>query len=575
MHQRGRHGFCSGGPYPIVCGGRQEARTSTEMDFWGTLLDVVLLLAAAIVLGLLAERLRQSAVIGYLAAGMLLGPSALHMIDSQKEVVAIAELGVAILLFTIGLEFSLTRLRRIGRVALWGGTLQVVATLLLVGGACLALGIAPREAVALGAICALSSTACVMRVLVDRAELDAMHGRGALGILLLQDVAVVPLVLLVTTLGREGSAIEIAAGLGRTLGLAVLLIVGFVGVTNLLLPRLLTAAALSKNRELLILLAAVTCLGSAWCAHAMGLSPVLGTFVAGLLLAESPFATQIRADVGMLRTLFLTLFFTSVGMLADLSWVAEHWPIVVCVAGAITVGKTLLVWAIVRILGQAHRYAVATGLCLAQLGEFSIVLANLAATQKVITEEQLQLVVAVTLVLLFSTPYLISVSVPAGCLVERLLRRRVAPDDEPVESEQQRGHVIVIGLGPAGQEVLAALRQVGVDTLGVELNPRTAATLRDSGENVHVGDATRWEILERAGLASAAAVVVTIPDHRAAAVVVRQVRATASRIHVIARARYHIYADELRAAGANVVIDEEQETGRLLGREIAAQLDVS
>jgi CPA2 family monovalent cation:H+ antiporter-2 len=265
------------------------------VDVWAILFDLLILLGAALLLGALCERLRQNAIVGYLLAGMLLGPNAFKVISGGVEVRALAELGVALLLFTIGLEFSWRRLRRMGAVVLGGGALQVIVTAAAVTGGAMLFGASPRTAVAIGSIVALSSTACVVRVLVARAELDSISGRHALGILLVQDLAVVPLVILVTVLGRGDTSWQMAAALLRTVGLALLLVAAFFVLFNYVVPRLFGTLTMQRNRELPVLLAVVVGLGSAWAAHRIGSSPAVGAFVAGLLLAETPFARQIRA----------------------------------------------------------------------------------------------------------------------------------------------------------------------------------------------------------------------------------------------------------------------------------------
>ncbi|MHC4448263.1 MAG: cation:proton antiporter domain-containing protein, partial [Planctomycetota bacterium] len=350
------------------------------VDLWGALLDLLILLVAALALGALCERLRQSAILGYLLAGTLLGPHALNVISEGQEVKVLAEMGVALLLFTIGLEFSWRRLRRMGATALGGGTLQIVLTALPAVAVATLLRLDVRAAIAIGVIVALSSTACVMRVLLARAELDSIHGRHALGILLLQDLAVVPLVVLVTVLGGVGTSGEAVWALVKMVGVAVALVAAFYVLFNHVVPRVFGMQTMQRNRELPILLAIVTGLGSAWAAHELGSSPAVGAFVAGLLLGGSPFAAQIRADIASLRTVLMTLFFSAIGMLGDLQWIAQHWMAVAGLVAAIVLGKSAVVWVVLRSFRQTHRHALHTGLCLAQVGEFSFVLAVVAHT---------------------------------------------------------------------------------------------------------------------------------------------------------------------------------------------------
>jgi len=532
------------------------------MDLWTAMLDVLILLAAAMVLGAVCERLRQNAIVGYLLAGTLLGPNALDLMPSHREVQSISELGVALLLFTIGLEFSWQRLRRLGTAALGGGSLQVVGTgiVFATGGALL--GLSPAAAVALGAAVALSSTACVLRVLGDRTELDSVHGRNALGILLLQDMAVVPLVLLVTILGGSGSAGEVLLRLAGALGAAVGLVIALYLVFRYLVPRLLAAGPWVRNRELPILLAVVTAIGAATAAHALNLSPALGAFVAGLVLAESPFATQIRADVRSLRVVFVTLFFAAVGMLGDPGWVLAHWPAVAAMTAAVVLGKALITGGLLRLVGIPTGSAVATGLSLAQIGEFSFMLVAVASQGDLIGADLFNLLVSVTIVTLLLTPHLIAVAVPlATALNSRLCRGPL----DATPAEPLAGHVVVVGYGPAGgvaDVLLAAEPSWPVHV--VELNPEMAAVARRKGMPVLVGDARQIDVLEHVHVATAAVVVVTVPDPATAVGVIAAVRSLAPRALVVARARYHRHRHRLLRAGADHLVDEESEVAHHL-----------
>ncbi|MHC4414046.1 MAG: cation:proton antiporter [Planctomycetota bacterium] len=535
---------------------------------WELLLDILIMLGAALLLGTLAEQVRQSAILGYLLAGALVGPNVLGFVSQGEHVGTIAELGVALLLFSIGLEFSFRRLMRLGRVALVGGTLQVLVTMLAGAGISAALGLDVRAALAIGAIVALSSTACVLRLLVGRGAVDSLYGRNALGILLLQDLAVIPLLLLVVVLSAGGTLLEATMALGRTVLLAAALVVVFVIVLNYIVPKLLSIDRLVRNRELPILLAIVLALGSAYAAHAASLSPAIGAFAAGVLLGGSPFATQIRADVGSLRTVLVTLFFASIGMLGNPAWVAGNWHLVVVTVLLIIAGKTLLVWAVVRLIGFTHGIAAATGLCLAQVGEFSFVLAETArGPQPLISDDLFNLIVSVTIVTLFVTPFLVGAAPRAANVVESIRRRWLRGTMAPTELEQVTPHIgrpdiVIIGFGPAGQSVASALYAQHKDHMAViELNPRTAAVARQFGLPVHLGDAAHREVLEHAGTASARVIAITVPDPSSTRTIIQLCRNLAPEAAIVVRSRYHIRRWELELAGAREVVDEEEQVG--------------
>ncbi|MFK7758848.1 MAG: cation:proton antiporter [Phycisphaerales bacterium] len=545
------------------------------MNSWDLLFDILILLGGALVLGVICERLRQSPILGYLAAGTLLGPNALQIVSSAHEVTEIAELGVALLLFTIGLEFSWPRLKQLGAAAFGGGTAQVLVTMAIGTGCALGFGLSFRTALAIGAIVALSSTAVVLRLLVSRAEIESAHGRQALGILLMQDVAVVPLVLLVTVLGGDGSAEQVGMDvLIAVLGAAVLVVVLYL-LLNKVAPKVMGMDALQRNRDLPILLAIVMGLGSAWGSHKLGLSPALGAFVAGMILAETPFATQIRADIGSIRTLLVTLFFSSIGMLGDPAWFFGHLPQVIGFVTAIVIGKSMVIWFVLRCFGLTHRNALAAGICLGQVGEFSFVLAAVARGT-VISEELFTLIISTTIVTLFLTPYLVGGGpMVAGFIVGTLERagvlkqRSVGSASDPGLSAES---LIVIGFGPAGEGVGMTLEGYGDRVSVIDLNPASIRRAQQLGFTGHIGDAAHAEVLEHAGVEHASAVVVTVPDPAAAREIVQLVRSMSPGVHIIVRARYHRYYDDLLQGGADDVVNEEWIVGAILASRVRAKL---
>lgn len=541
------------------------------MDLWSVLFDILILLLTALVLGVICERLRQSSILGYLAAGTLLGPNALQVISSSSEVAALAELGVALLLFTIGLEFSWRRLRSLGGAALGGGAAQIVVTIGIGTAVAMLFGLQWRSATALGAIVALSSTACVLRILIARAEIESVHGRHALGVLLMQDIALVPLVLLVTVLGGHGTLGQASMDIARTLGWAAVLVLVLYALFNWVVPRILQLRSLQRNRDLPILLAIVTGLGSAWGAHQLSISPALGAFVAGMLLAESPFATQIRADVSSLRTLLVTLFFSSIGMLGDPLWFVQNLPLVLAVVVAIVVGKAIIIWGILRGFKLSSTNALATGICLGQVGEFSFVLAEVGRGT-LIDESLFALVISATITTLFLSPYLVALAPRLSYRsIQSLAKIRRLPPPAKVDvktNELAEEHFIIIGYGPAGEAVGQAVENRSKRVTVVDLNPNLIRQVGRLGFSGHIGDATHADVLEHVGIASATAVVVTIPDATAARGIVELIRSIAPGVHIIARARYHRYFNDINNAGADEVVDEE----RIVGVRLAASL---
>jgi CPA2 family monovalent cation:H+ antiporter-2 len=535
------------------------------MVIWETLAKLVLLLTVAFVLGVGARRLKQSAIIGYLLAGTILGPT----LFDRQALSDWGELGVSLLLFSIGLEFSFGRLKRLGSRALLGGVLQVTVTLALFA-LIFSFWNATGPAVAWGEMVAVSSTAIVLRLLMDRAEMDSVSGRSALGILLLQDIAVVPLVLSLTVMSHGGSARDVALRIGQTIAAAGGLVAVFYGLFYHLIPRLLMRRGLFADRELVVLLAIILAFGSAWAAHSLGLSPALGAFLAGMLLAESPFSSQIRADVGSLRTLFVTLFFTSVGMLADPAWFLAHWIEVLGWLTVVFVGKALIIFGIGVILKMSPVYALAAGITLAQIGEFSFVLATEARNGGLIDEQVFSLAVSVTILSMFLAPYMVTYARPLargliGFFAPSVRSRDAAAGEPP--SDRHAG-IFIVGFGPSGRKVARALMDHGLTPEVIELNPASVKAARGMGLTVHLGDASSAEVLSHAGVTGSCVIVVTVPDPRSAKRILQNVHALSPASGVIVRSRYNISTMDLWELGAAFVVDEENVVGQEIARQV-------
>lgn len=566
---------------------------------WGVLLDILILLAAALVLGTIAERLGQSVIVGYLIAGTLVGPNVLGWISTKGDLFNIAELGVALLLFAIGLEFSPRRLLTLGKTVRFTGPLQVVLTAVIGLAVAIACGLGGQEALVVGMIVAMSSTACVLRLLTDRAEVDSQHGRTALGVLLVQDVAVVPMILLVGIMATGGGWGSVAGKLAVALVLAALLVGLFYVLFNILAPRLVLLPRWRKSRDLPVLLAVIMAAGSAWATHAVGLSPALGAFAAGVLLAMSPFAIQIRADTRPLTTLMVTLFFASIGMFGDPKWLLGHWPLVTAMVLAIAVGKSLIIALLARSFGQSWRYAIASGLCLAQVGEFSFVLATIAHRDggggALIASTTFHLIVSATILTLLCTPYLVAAAPRVGARLEDvMLRRRRRPVSSgasgartasgplaaTLEEASPGGSadsdlILIVGFGPAGQRVAEGLMESHRERMvAVDLNPGNIEIAQRYGLKTRLGDATQREIMEDAGIYQARAVVVTVPDHATTRHLIHLVRDLAPDAFLAARCRYHVMHWELLMAGAHEVVDEEDQVGLRLAEQIRKRLGI-
>ena len=544
------------------------------MEFWHIVGDITVLLSVAVVLGIVAEKIGLSGIVGYLIAGTIVGPSMLNLIASDENaIVSIAEIGVALLLFTIGLEVNGQRLKQLLGKNMPIGVLQVVIT----GGFGYAVaklfGASTSPSLIVGAMCALSSTAVVSRVLQNRSELDAAHGRLTFSVLLVQDLAIVPLMLLVAFLQESPDDVTLVSqvGVAGAKLIALFVVIFLIGI--LVLPRFFGAALIRRSSEFPVILGIVTALASMWLADELSMSPALGAFIAGLILAGTPFASQIRGDMAPLKYIFLTLFFACTGMLADLPWLLEayHWLWTIGVVAGIVVGKSAIVWMIAMFWKQPRRVSIASGLCLAQIGEFSFVIGAEALNAGILDKGLFQLMMSSSLITLLLAPFLIARARPIAKSIDTALG-----GDGPIgvreETKSVQNHVVVIGYGVAGKAVVADLLESGQQVLVIDMGPSGVKQANIDGAISILGNSQRREVLEHAGVRSAKLLVCTLPDHRSAALSIQQVRAFASSIPIVARARYSIHASELSTAGADVVVDEEKCVGHSISKESLLQV---
>jgi CPA2 family monovalent cation:H+ antiporter-2 len=516
--------------------------------------DIVLLLAASLPIVFLFQRIRVPALVGFLIAGVIVGPSATGLVRSTETADVLAEVGVVLLLFTIGLEVSLTELSQMRRVVLTGGTAQVLGTIGVAAGAALAAGYPPSEALVLGFLLALSSTAIVLKLLADRGELEAPHGRIALGVLLFQDLCIVPMMLLLPVLGRpqELSAARIAATLGAAFGALVAIFYG----ARIVLPALLRRVLRLRIRELFVGTVVLICLGTAWLTAQLGLSLAIGAFVAGLVISESEYSHQVVAEILPLRDLLNSVFFISIGMLLDVRFVVANALAVAVLVLAVLLLKACLAAAAVWPFARSARLACLVGIALSQIGEFSFVLAGEASRAGVLGVPTFQIVLTVTVITMLASPFLIAAApVWTGRFAETV---EVAPP--PGAREPIAEHVLIIGYGLNGRNLARVLRETGLPYRVLDLNAEAVRVAQAAGESISFGDATRAVVLRHVGAKAAAVVVVAISDPRATRRVVSTVRELNPTAALIVRTRFVSEIEELSRLGADEVIPEEFET---------------
>ncbi|MCX7895736.1 MAG: cation:proton antiporter [Thermoanaerobaculum sp.] len=519
--------------------------------------ELSLLLVAAALLGLLTQRLGQPPFLGYLLAGAVLGPMGAHLVRQRELVEQASEVGTVLLLFVLGLEFSWSRLRSFGRRVLQLGAGQLGFTFFAVGVGALLLGVSRAEAVVWAGAVTLSSTATVAKLLEQQRSLDSPQGRASLGTLLLQDLAVIPLLLAVSGMGTGGRATGPAPLLQLLANIVFLAAVLWISGT-VLLPRLLRLLAGRQRRELQVILGFALLGLAAWAGHALSLSPALAAFVLGTLLGETEHAPQLRADVSGIKEAFLCVFFTSAGMYLDGPWLIASGGQLLALAAVVVVVKTATTYLAARMAGYPHHVALAVAFTLAQLGEFSFILVHHAAGLQLASPFTAKAVVALTVLTIALTPL-------AARLASRLKAKgQVVP---AVSTPAPRGQVLVIGFGPAGQAVVERAMEAGLSVTVVDLNPKLAQAAARAGASALVGDATHGDILLNAGVEEALAVVVTIPDDGEAVRVTQWVAKNFPSKTVISRARHQVSVPMIQRWGA-VAVGEEA----LVGSALAAQL---
>ena len=539
----------------------------------GLSLQLVLVLLAATVLAVaLCRRLRLPAMVGYLATGLALGPHALRLASNAEETQRLAEFGVVFLMFSIGLEFSRTKLFAMRRVVFGLGMAQVLLTVLIATGAALAFGLSWQAGVALGGIAAMSSTAIVSKLLSERGELESAHGRHVIGVLLFQDLVVVPLLVLLPALGQPAGGLGLALGLA--LGKAALALALVVVAGPPLMRGWLGVVARLRSSELFVLNVLLVTLLLAFLTGLAGLSLVLGAFLAGMLISETEYRYQVEQDIQPFRDVLLGLFFVTVGMMLDLRLVIGQWPLVLALFALLVLAKATLIAALARGFGDPAGTALRVGLALAQAGEFGFVLLPLAGN--LAPQPLLQALLAAMVLSMLATPFFIAAS---DRIVLRLLRsewmlRSLEVHRVATQSIQADRHVVILGYGRNGQRLARLLDAESVRYIALDLDPQRVREAALAGDTVVFADSARREALIAAGLSRAAAVVITFADANAAIRVLSHIHQLNPSVPVIVRARDEQDISRLTQAGATEVVPEALESGLMLASHTLVMVGV-
>jgi CPA2 family monovalent cation:H+ antiporter-2 len=530
---------------------------------------------SATVVVLLFHRMKLPHLAGFLFCGVLVGPHGLNLITRLEDIEAMAEIGVVLLLFTIGLEFSLAELRRIKNYVLVGGSLQVLATAAVAMLSAMLSGLELSRAIFLSQIVALSSTAIVLSVLAGRGEMDSPHGRITLGILLFQDLCVVPM-MLITPLLRAGGSFHVLP-IVLSLGKALLLIGAVLLLAVFIVPKLLEVIVRARLREMLVLGVVIVCIGAAWLTSSLGLSLALGAFIAGLAISESPYSHQVFAEILPFKDVFNSLFFISIGMLLDVRFLGNHFLLIALVAVGTLLIKTLGGGLAVKILSGSTRLAVLVGFAISQIGEFSFVLAKFGLQFDLLDADLYQGFLATAVLSMMATPLLMAAAPRIARRVPERLDSGLAKEQQSMGDDRfsaMRDHTIIVGFGLNGKYLARVLRDSSIAYCVLELNPQTVREAQDDGEPICFGDASRLEILRLVNFAEARILVVTADDLGIARRIVAVARQNQKELYIIVRTKFAAHAEQLYQLGANQVIAEEFETATEIFSRVLAEYDV-
>ncbi len=524
--------------------------------------DIIIIFGLSIAVLLIFHRLRVPAIVGFLLTGVVAGPHGLVLVKAVHDVEILAEIGLVLLLFTIGIEFSLKNMLQIKKSVLMGGSLQVLLTFLAFFVISRQIGLPFGEAIFMGFLISLSSTAIVLKLIQERAEVDSPHGRTTLGILIFQDISIVPMILFTPLLaGAAGnfgeSLLDIVA---KGIGIILLVVVG----AKWIVPQVLYQIARTRSRELFSLTIVVICLTVAWLTSSAGLSLALGAFLAGLIISESEYSHQAFGNILPFRDVFTSFFFVSIGMLLDVGFVFKQPGVILLIVLGVLAMKAIIAGIVTVLLGFPLRTTILVGLALGQVGEFSFILSKTGVEHGLLAGDIYQLFLAVAVLTMAATPFIVALGPQIADAVTRLpLPQRLKSGLYPVPEKQvtrKKDHLIIIGFGVNGRNVSRAARVAGVPYVIIEMNPEMVRSEQAQGEPIQYGDATQEAVLRHANIKDAMVVVVVIADPATTRRITEITRRLNPKIHVIVRTRYLQEMKPLYDLGADEVIPEEFET---------------
>lgn len=535
--------------------------------------DIIIIFSVSIGVNLLFNRMKLPTVVGYLLTGIIIGPHLLSLVKEEHEIEILAEIGVAMLLFAIGMEFSLKHLLKIRRVVFLGGFLQVAITALTFFLISFGYNLTWKAALFIGFLSALSSSALVLKLLQERSELTSNYGRTVLGILIFQDILLVPLLLFSNLLTDTSANLTVEIGF---LVLKTLLLLALVYVGNRwLLPKLLHQIAITKNQELFLMSILLICFSVALLTYKLGMSLAFGAFLAGLIVSESRYSHSAFSNFLPFRDIFTSFFFVSIGMLLNLSFVLDNIVMVLTTVIILLIVKYLIAGGVGFILGHTFRGTVLIGIALSQVGEFSFILAKLGLENSIISEYYFQLFLSVAVITMAITPLLMNVSKPIANTLLKLPIPKIVVDGmfplKEIEFPSMSGHIVIIGKDETAIHLASLIESSNNEAVSIVFDPMEARGLMEKGLKVIYGDAVNEPILKKAYIEYASTIIISVGNTIPALSILEKSRSLNSKARIVIRTPFSDNVELLYTAGADVVIPEKVELATYIFQSLQAE----
>mgnify|MGYP000895459860 CR=1 FL=1 len=520
--------------------------------------DLITIFSFSIIVVYTFNKLKIPPIIGFIITGLLIGPNGFSLVSMEHEVEIFSEIGIILILFSVGLDFSVTRLLNMKRLILLGGFSQVILTILLIIPIELLLGFELNQSIFIGFLISLSSTAIILKLLINKGETDTPQGRIAIGILIFQDLVILPMFLVTPILAGKSDNITLSLII---LVLKILGIFLFIFISiRFVMPKLIFNVAKTKVKELFLFIIILICLLSVFLAEISGISIALGAFIAGLIISETEYSHEALGFIEPLRDVFGSIFFVSIGMIFNISIFIDNFWVILAVSGLVIIIKALGTGLSVKILGYPMRIIFLVSLMLAQVGEFSFVLSKVGLTSGIINRYIYDLFIAVAVITMILTPLFFIISPKIVSLFIKKFKDREKPEESDIVKQELNNHLIIVGFGINGKNLAKASKYANLQYVIVEMNPITVKNEKAKGEPIYFGDASKESMLEIVSVRKAKICVIAISDPAATRAIISIAKKINPNLYIIARTRFTQEVEPLYSLGADEVIPEEFET---------------